>query len=75
MISLIYDIHLFADTDNIIKECVELEMDWKLLVIKQMSKVGTLAHYGEVYKIERVAAISLSHSETRQLELDVSYCP
>ena len=47
-------------------------MDWKLLVIRQQSKIASLAIYEDVYKIDRVTAISLSDADTRQIDLEVS---
>ena len=47
--------------------------DWRLIVISKQTHVGNLPGDHEVYRIDRIAVLTLSSSESPEFELDVSY--
>jgi len=47
--------------------------DWRLLVISKRSLLGSFPGGHEVYRIDRVAVLTLSANESPEFELDVSY--
>ena len=47
--------------------------DWRLLVISKRTLLGSLPGNHEVYRIDRVAVLTLSSNESPDFELDVSY--
>ena len=46
--------------------------DWRLIVISKQTHVGNLPGGHEVYRIDRIAALTLSSSESPEFDLDVS---
>lgn len=46
--------------------------DWRLLVISKRTLLGNLPGGHEVYRIDRVAVLTLSANESPEFELDVS---
>ena len=48
------------------------EGDWKLLMIRSSSKVGTLPNGVDVYRISKVSVLSLSKEEPKDLDIEVS---
>ena len=46
--------------------------DWRLIVISKQTRVGNLPGGHEVYRIDRIAALTLSSSESPEFDLDVS---
>ena len=46
--------------------------DWRLLVISKRTLLGHIPGGHEVYRIDRVAVLTLSSNESPEFELDVS---
>lgn len=46
--------------------------DWRLLVISKRTLLGSLPGGHEVYRIDRVAVLTLSSNESPEFELEVS---
>lgn len=47
------------------------EAEWKLLLIRQRTLVGKIAGKHDVYKVDKVAVLSLSDTEPVEVELDL----
>ncbi|XP_067657111.1 phosphatidylinositide phosphatase SAC2-like isoform X2 [Haliotis asinina] len=47
------------------------ESEWKLLLIRQHTLVGTLAKEHNIYKINKIAVLSLSNSDPTDLDLEL----
>lgn len=50
---------------------VVAESEWKLLLIRQRTLVGTLAKEHSIYKINKIAVLSLSNTDPTDLDLEV----
>ena len=50
------------------------ESEWKLLLIRQRTLVGTLPGDIEVYKINKLSILPLCLEEPKDLDLEVSQC-
>ena len=48
-----------------------VEADWKLLVIRQRTLVGKIADKHNIYKINKIAVLSLSDADPVDVELEV----
>ena len=47
------------------------EADWKLLLIRQRTLVGKIADKHDIYKIDKIAVLSLSDADPVDVELEV----
>ena len=50
-----------------------VEADWKLLVIRQRTLVGKIADKHDIYKINKIAVLSLSDADPVDVELEVCW--
>lgn len=46
--------------------------DWRLILIKQKSVVGSVLEDHQIYKVSKIIIVPLSDAEPQELDLDVS---
>lgn len=46
--------------------------DWRLILIKQKSVVGSVLEDHQIYKVNKIIVVPLSDADPQELDLDVS---
>lgn len=52
--------------------CVLTDDDWRLILIKQKSVVGSVLEDHQIYKVNKVIILPLSDADPQEFDLDVS---
>lgn len=52
--------------------CVLTDDDWRLILIKQKSVVGSVLDDHQIYKVNKVIILPLSDADPQEFDLDVS---